>query len=73
MKLVDGLLQLNRVQYLSKGLNLLVILKTSIKITINRMLHIHVLMVSQFGGSGIAHDGHIPAIFSVAESFKAPG
>ena len=43
----------NSVQYLSKGLNLLAILKTSIKTKINRMIHIHVLMVSQFGGSGI--------------------
>ena len=50
-KLVDGLFQLNRVQYLSKGLNLLIILKNIHKDynqveSTECMLHIHVLMVS---------------------------
>ena len=51
--LVDDLFQPNRVEYLSTGLNLLVIPKSSIRTRINRMLHMHVLMVSQFGCSRI--------------------
>ena len=55
-KLVDGLFQPNRGEYLSKGLNLLVIPQTAIRTTVNRIKHMHVLMVSQFGCSRICED-----------------